>query len=81
MTTALVLIDIQMGFKSPIWGARNNPEAEDNAAKLLEANASTNWCQAAATLKPQQIHNTAVSHLHGEFVTARSTSDILADLT
>ena len=187
MTTALVLIDIQMGFKSPIWGARNNPEAEGNAAKLLEAwrakgmaschvrhvsvepgsplgpetggtevmpqvspkdsepifeksvnsafigtdleahlraqcvtdlvicglttphcvsttsrmganlgfnvtlahdacaafeaNANANWSGEAPKLTPQQIHDSAVSHLHGEFVTARSTSDILADRT
>ena len=187
MTTALVLIDIQMGFKSPIWGARNNPAAEDNAAKLLEAwrakgmdvchvrhvsvepgsplgpetggtefmpqvtpkdgepvfeksvnsvfigtdleahlhaqgvmdllicglttphcvstssrmganlgfyvtlahdacaafeaNANASWSDEASELTPQQIHDTAVSHLHGEFVTAKATSDILANLT
>ena len=187
MTTALVLIDIQMGFKSPIWGARNNPEAEDNAAKLLEAwrakamavchvchvsvepgsplgpatggtefmpqvvpmagepifeksvnsafigtdleahlraegvtdlvicglttphcvsttsrmaanlgfnvtlahdacaafeaNANASWSGEAPKLTPQQIHDSAVSHLHGEFVTAKTTSDILADRT
>ena len=39
---ALVLIDIQDGFGSAIWGARNNPRFETNVSSLLDA-----WRRAA----------------------------------
>lgn len=36
-STALVVVDVQLGFDDPIWGRRNNPACEENIAALIHA--------------------------------------------
>lgn len=38
---ALIVIDVQEGFNDPSWGNRNNLQAEENIAKLLEVSRRT----------------------------------------
>ncbi|MBT3315055.1 MAG: cysteine hydrolase [Anaerolineae bacterium] len=33
--TALLIIDVQQGFDNPVWGQRNNSNAEENIARLI----------------------------------------------
>jgi nicotinamidase-related amidase len=35
-STALVVVDLQVGFDDPLWGRRNNPSCEANIASLID---------------------------------------------
>lgn len=51
--TALIVIDVQSGFDDPVWGRRNNPEAEERIAELIAA-----WRQAAGPVHHVQHAST-----------------------
>ena len=48
-----------------------------DACAAFTISADTSWNPSAAALNAQQIHDSAISHLHGEFVRAQSTNSIL----
>src|SRR5215203_3931550 len=41
--TALIVIDVQKGLDEPYWGERNNADAEQNMARLLDAWRERGW--------------------------------------
>lgn len=43
MVRALILVDIQVGFNDPYWGARNNPDAEKKSGQLLAHWRAQGW--------------------------------------
>lgn len=73
--TALLVIDVQVGFADPVWGARNNPKCEDNVAALLSVWRETgrlvvfvrhDSTQPNSPLRPDQPGNELIPLITGE---------------
>ena len=57
---ALIVIDVQKGFDDPQWGSRNNPDAEEVIASLLEV-----WRETARPVfHVQHLSHSESSPLH-----------------
>lgn len=51
-----------------------------DACASFSFSADTGWSQDLSPMEPELIHDTAVSHLHGEFCMARTVAAIFRDL-
>ncbi len=52
-----------------------------DACAAFTSCAQTDWNPDLPAMSAEDIHNSAIAHIHGEFLTARKTADIIADLT
>ena len=52
-----------------------------DACAAFTSCAQTDWNPGLAPMSAADIHNAAIAHIHGEFLTARSTDDIIASQT
>jgi nicotinamidase-related amidase len=78
---ALVLIDVQVGFDDPAWGARNNPNAEDVCGRVLEAWRRNGWpvvhIQHDSTEAGSPLTPGTPGHAHKSQVTPRPDEPVL----
>jgi nicotinamidase-related amidase len=78
---ALIIIDVQKGFDDPRWGRRNNPEAEANIAKLLDAWRRSNrpvfHVQHSSRLRDSPLSPSAAGHAIKESVAPRRGEPVI----
>jgi nicotinamidase-related amidase len=78
---ALIIIDVQKGFDDPRWGRRNNPEAEANIAKLLDAWRRSNrpvfHVQHSSRLRDSPLSPGAAGHAIKQIVAPRTGEPVI----
>ena len=87
--TALLVIDMQKAFENPIWGERNNPQAEHQALRVLAyfrkhalpvlhvQHISNKNGQA---ISPDTIHEINLLSLQDEFAQILTTEEFLTQI-
>lgn len=72
---ALIIIDMQRGMSGESAGRRNNPDAEQNIASLLDAwRAATDYNGLLRTA--EEVHAMALANLDGEYATIAKAAEL-----
>ena len=91
--TALILIDVQLGLDDARLGARSNPAAEQNMARLASDLGYEVFVAADATasheclsydgrhISAEMVQAVALANLHREFATVRTTAEFLGSVS
>jgi nicotinamidase-related amidase len=78
---ALIIVDVQKAFDDPRWGKRNNPQAEANIARLLDAWRAASrpifHVQHSSRLRDSPFSPTAAGHAIKEIVAPRTGEAVI----
>jgi len=78
---ALIIIDVQKGFDDSRWGRRNNPKAEANIARLLDAWRRSNrpvfHVQHSSGLRDSPLNPRAAGHAIKDIVAPRTGEPVI----
>lgn len=79
---ALLIIDVQEGFDDPVWGRRNNPQAEAQIARLLAAWRERHWpvihVQHDSLIPDSPLHPANAGHAFKEVAAPRPGETVLS---